>query len=84
MKFEYHPDVNALYIRLNPGREPKGQGGDTVVIGDGFVVDVDADGVPIGIDIHQDASKVVDLSKLEAEGPIFGLVPAKGTDKQVS
>jgi uncharacterized protein YuzE len=83
MKFEYHPDVDALYIRLNPKREPTGKGGDTVVIGDGFVVDVDAEGVPIGIDIHQDASKVVDLSKLEAEGPIFGLVPAKNTDKWV-
>ena len=55
-----------------------------MVIGDGFVVDVDAEGVPIGIDIHQDASKVVDLSKLEAEGPIFGLVPAKDTDRRVS
>ncbi len=84
MRFEYHPDVDALYIRLHPGREPKGRGGDTVVIGDGFVVDVDAEGVPIGIDIHQDASKVVDLSKLEAEGPIFGLMPAKDTDRRIS
>lgn len=84
MKFEYHPDVDALYIRLNPEREPKGKGGDTVVIGDGFVVDVDAEGVPVGIDIHQDASKVVDLSKLEAEGPIFGMVRAKDTDRRVS
>ncbi len=84
MRVEYYPDVDALYIRLNPGREPKGKGGDTVVIGDGFVVDVDAEGVPIGIDIHQDASKVVDLSKLEVVGPIFGLVPAKDTDRQVS
>ncbi len=84
MRFEYYPDVDALYIRLNPGREPKGKDGDTVVIGDGFVVDVDAEGVPIGIDIHQDASKVVDLSKLEAEGPIFGLMPAKDTDRRIS
>ena len=84
MRVEYHPDVDALYIHLNPGREPKGEGGDTVVIGDGFVVDVDAEGVPIGIDIHQDASKVVDLSKLEVEGPVFGLVSAKDTDRQVS
>jgi len=55
-----------------------------VVIGDGFVVDIEADWVPIGIDIYQDASKVVDLSKLEAEGPIFGLVPAKDNDRRVS
>ena len=46
------------------------------------VVDVDAEGVPIGIDIHQDASKVADLSKLEAEGPIFGLMPRRAlTDR---
>jgi len=84
MRFEYHPDVDALYIRLNPRRVSKGKGEDTVVIGDGFVVDVDAEGVPIGIDIHQHASEVVDLSKLEAEGPILGLVPAKSTDRRVS
>ena len=84
MEFEYHPDVDALYIRLNPGREPKGQGDDTVVIGDGFVVDVDAEGEPIGIDIHQDASKVVDLSKQEAKDIIFGLVPAKDSHRRVS
>lgn len=83
MRFEYHPDVDALYIHLNPGRELASGGGDTVVIGDGFVVDVDAEGVPIGIDIHQDASKIVDLSRLEAEGPIFGLTPVNGTDRQV-
>lgn len=83
MRFEYHPDVDALYIHLNPSREPKGEDGDTVVIGDGFVVDVDAEGVPIGIDIHQDASKVVDLSKLEVEGPIFGVIPSGSTEKRV-
>jgi uncharacterized protein YuzE len=83
VRFEYHPDVDALYIHLNPGREPSGEGGDTVVIGDGFVVDVDAEGVPIGIDIHQDASKVVDLSRLEAEGPIFGLGRVGGPERRV-
>lgn len=83
MRFEYHPDVDALYIHLNPGRKPSGKGGDTVVIGDGFVVDVDAGGVPVGIDIHQDASKVVDLSRLEAEGPIFGVIPSGSPEKRV-
>ena len=84
MRFEYHPDVDALYIHLNPGRGPSREGGDTVVIGDGCVVDIDASGVPIGIDIHQDASKVVDLTRLEAEGPIFGVIPAGSTEKRVS
>ncbi len=54
-----------------------------MVIGEGFVVDVDAEGVPIGIDIHQDASKVVDLSRLEAEGSIFGVIPSGSTEKRV-
>jgi hypothetical protein len=48
-----------------------------------MVVDVDADGVPVGIDIYQDASKIVDLSKLEAEGPIFGLIRAESPESQV-
>jgi len=37
------------------------------------MIDVDADGVPVGIDIHSFASEIVELIKLEAEGPIFGL-----------
>ncbi|MGH3148019.1 MAG: DUF2283 domain-containing protein [Rubrobacter sp.] len=84
MRFAYYPDVDALYIHLNPGREPNTEGGDTVVIGDGCVVDVDAEGVPIGIEIHQEASKVVDLSRLEAEGPIFGIGPSEGPKRRVS
>ncbi len=37
------------------------------------VIGVDGDGVPVGIDIGSSASEIVDLSKLEAEGPIFGV-----------
>ena len=37
-------------------------------ISDGVVIDVDEQGVPVGIDIDADASKVVDLSRLEVEG----------------
>lgn len=84
MRFEYHPDVDALYVHLYPdSRCARSEGGSTIVVGDGFVVDVDGDGVPVGIDIYQDASKVVDLSKLEAEGPIFGLARAKDSGKRV-
>ncbi len=46
-------------------------------------MDVEAEGVSIGIDIHQDASEVANLSKLEAEGPIFGLMPAKSADRPI-
>ena len=48
------------------------------------MIDVDEEGVPVGIDIHSFASKIVDLTKLEAEGPIFGLVRPRDSDKRVS
>lgn len=84
MKFEYHTDVDALYIHLYPDSpRTKSEGGSTVVVSDYMVVDVDGDGVPVGIDLYQDASKVVDLSKLEAEGPVFGLMPADNTERRV-
>ncbi len=38
------------------------------------MIDGDEEGVPAGIDIHSIASRIVDLTKLEAEGPISGLV----------
>jgi hypothetical protein len=39
--------------------------------------------VPVVIDIHSFASRIVDLTKLEAEGPIFGLVRQEGSDRRV-
>ncbi len=84
MKFEYHPDVDALYIHLYPGSpRAKSEGGSQVVVGDHMVLDVDGEGVPVGIDIYQDASKIVDLSKLEAEGPVFGLRVAEDAERRV-
>ena len=84
MRFEYHPDVDALYIHLHPGSpQARREGGSQVVVGDHMVVDVDEEGVPVGIDIYQEASKIVDLSKLEAEGPVFGLVRAGSPKSQV-
>ncbi len=63
MRLSYHPDTDALYIHLN--EKP---GADVVEVADGVVVDVDEQGVPVGIDIDANASKVVDLSRLEIEG----------------
>ena len=54
------------------------------MVGDGFVVDVNEDRIPVGKDIYQDASKVMDLSKLEAEGPVFGLKAADSTGEKAS
>ncbi len=75
MGFEYYPDTHSLYIELNPGRKRK-PGGTQEAIGWGsrdIVIGVDSYGVPVGIDIGSFASEIVDLSKLEAEGPIFGV-----------
>jgi uncharacterized protein YuzE len=83
VRFEYHPEVDGLYIHLNPRRKPSGED-DTVVIGDGLVADVDAEGVPLSIGIHQGASKVVDLSRLEAEGPIFGVIRVRSWQRCTS
>jgi len=78
LRFDYYPETDSLYIELNPGRKrPEHGRGTQVVVGEGhreLVIDVDGHGVPVGIDIHSFASEIVDISKLEAEGPIFGLV----------
>ena len=86
MKFDYYPDTDSLYIELNPGRERKA-GGSQEVVGWGehdIVIDLDGDGTPVGIDIDSFASRLVDLTKLEAEGPVFGLVRPDGTERRVS
>lgn len=86
MKFDYYPETDSLYIELNPGRERK-PGGTQQVVGWGehdIVIDVDDDGVPVGIDIDSFASQIVDITKLEAEGPIFGLIRSEGSERRVS
>jgi uncharacterized protein YuzE len=85
LRFEYYPDTDSLYIELNPGRKRK-PGGTQEVVGWGdrdIVIEVDGDGVPVGIDIDSFASEIVDITKLEAEGPIFGLVRAGGPERPV-
>ncbi len=63
MKLSYHPDTDSLYIHLT--EKP---GTDVVEISDGVVDDVDENGTSVGIDIDANASKIVDLSRLEVEG----------------
>lgn len=61
MRFHYYPDTDSLYIDLadRPGV-------DSVEVAPGVVLDFDANGALVGIDIDR-ASRVVDLSSLEAE-----------------
>jgi uncharacterized protein YuzE len=87
LRFDYYPETDSLYIELNPTRKrPENGHGTQIVVGEGdreLVIDVDAAGVPVGIDIHSFASEIVDLTKLEAEGPIFGLVRTGSHGRQV-
>ncbi|MGF1567383.1 MAG: DUF2283 domain-containing protein [Nodosilinea sp.] len=68
MKFHYYPETDSLYISLldQPGV-------DSQEVVNGIVLDFDAEGRLVGLDIDH-ASQVVDLSKLEASSlPITSL-----------
>ena len=59
MRIEYFADTDSLYIEL-----AERAGVDAFEFGDGVVVDLDAEGHPVGIDIDQ-ASKHLDLRTLD-------------------
>jgi uncharacterized protein YuzE len=59
MKLLYDPETDSLYFDLDA---PPGVGAREIV--DGVVLDVDAEGRPVGIDI-QHASATLDLSTFE-------------------
>jgi uncharacterized protein YuzE len=61
MKFIYHPDTDSLYIDLS-----KHVSVDSQEIAPGVVLDFDAEGNLVGIDIEH-ASQKLDLSRLEAQ-----------------
>ena len=67
MKFHYYPETDSLYIDLSTKT-----GVDSNEVAPGVVLDFDAEGQLVGIDIDN-ASKIVNLSRLEAEElPIKG------------
>ena len=71
MKFHYYPETDSLYIDLSEKVSV-----DSQEVAPGVVLDFDAGGNLVGIDIDH-ASKTVNLSRLEAESlPItaFSLV----------
>jgi len=61
MKVHYYRETDSLYIDLS-----EKTGVDSREVVPGVVLDLDAAGQVVGIDIDR-ASKIVDLSKLEAE-----------------
>lgn len=72
MKLIYDTDTDALYIELREGRVEESEEAAT-----GFVLDLDAEGNVLGIDIDSEARKKVDLSRLETDGLLLGLTPAE-------
>ncbi|HUP01207.1 MAG TPA: DUF2283 domain-containing protein [Gemmatimonadota bacterium] len=67
MKFSYHADTDSLYIDLADRPSV-----DSREVASDVVVDLDAEGRIVGIEI-QHASEVVDLSRLDAESlPVRG------------
>lgn len=69
MIFEYHPETDMLYIKLADGISTESE-----EIAPGVVLDFDEHDHVIGIEI-EDASKIVDLSRLELRAlPVVNLV----------
>ncbi|MCC6499719.1 MAG: DUF2283 domain-containing protein [Anaerolineales bacterium] len=69
MIFEYHKESDMLYIKLTSGISVESE-----EISPGMVVDYDENNHAIGIEI-EDASKFIDLSRLELTAmPIANLV----------
>jgi uncharacterized protein YuzE len=69
MRFHYYPETDSLYIDLS--EQPSVESREVAT---GVVLDFDAQGHLVGIDIDH-ASKIVNLSRLEAEElPIKNLV----------
>jgi len=72
MKVHYYQDTDSLYIDLS-----EKAGVESREVAQGVVLDLDAAGQVVGIDIDH-ASRVVDLSCLEAEAlPIPRLTPTQ-------
>jgi len=72
MRIEYFPETDNLYIDL-----AERAGVDAREIGDGIVIDIDANGHPVGIDIDQ-ASKHLDLKTLDLRRIPFGAEKVAG------
>jgi uncharacterized protein YuzE len=72
VKFTYDPDTDALFISLNPRSDKRVAY--TEAVSDYKNVDLSDDGTPLGVEIWNFGSTIVDLSELEVHGPIFGNV----------
>lgn len=62
MKLHYYPETDSLYIDLRDA-----PAADSREVSDGVVLDLDAEGNPVGIDIDH-AARRVDLAGVPVEG----------------
>jgi uncharacterized protein YuzE len=72
VRFHYYPETDSLYIDL-----AERDSVDSQEVAPGVVLDFDAEGHLVGIDIDC-ASKIVDLSRLEAQALPVGSVSVTG------
>ncbi|MDX6380972.1 MAG: hypothetical protein QOI57_1996 [Rubrobacteraceae bacterium] len=63
MRVSYYPDTDSLFVKLKPGVEAKG-----AEVAPGIVFHYTPEGEVTAIDIDSEASRMVDLSRLEVEG----------------
>ncbi len=77
MKVSYHPDTDSMFIKLKPGVEAEG-----AEVAPGVVLHYTPEGEVTAIDIDSEASKLVDVSRLEVEGLPVGISsPARQQSK---
>jgi uncharacterized protein YuzE len=72
MKIQYFSDSDALMIEFREGAEYD----ESEEIFDGFVIDFDKSGRPMGIDIYCDASKFIDVPRLLRNAAVEEIVAA--------
>ena len=60
MRYEYDEEHDAIFIRFREGEYDESE-----EIYDGFVIDFDKTGRPLGIEIYMNASKFIDIDALK-------------------
>lgn len=77
MKLIYDADTDALYVDLKEGKVEESE-----EVAPGFILDFDVEGNVLGIDLDSEASKKVDLSRLETDGLQISLNLARPEGQQ--
>jgi uncharacterized protein YuzE len=60
MRYDYDETRDTIFIRFR-----EGEYGESEEIYEGFVIDFDKSGRPLGLDIYIDASKFIDIKALQ-------------------